>query len=73
MQNLLCNLMHNEKDIWYCKHEFILDDFESIKKLDNDVIFICGNSDYSFDEFFLQKKPSKKTGKIAGEMYPVYF
>lgn len=58
MQNLLCNLMHNEKDIWYCKHEFILDDFESIKKLDNDVIFICGNSDYSFDEFFLQKKPS---------------
>lgn len=58
MQNLLCNALHNGNDIWYSKYEFILQDFEAIKKIDNDVVFICGNSDYSFNHFFLEKKPN---------------
>jgi hypothetical protein len=57
MQNLLCNLLHNEKNIWYSKYEFLLQDFEIIKQMDHDVVVICGNSDYSFDNTLLDKKP----------------
>lgn len=57
MQNLLCNLLHNGEDIWYSKHEFILQDFEAIKKINSDVTVICGNSDYSFNQYLLDKKP----------------
>jgi hypothetical protein len=57
MQNLLCNLLHNGEDIWYSKYEFILQDFEAIKKINCDVTVICGNSDYSFNQYLLDQKP----------------
>jgi len=56
-QNVLCNLLHNEKTIWFCKHEYIQQDFEQINQLDNEVIFICGNSDYQVDETTLINRP----------------
>jgi hypothetical protein len=56
-QNVLCNILHNEKTIWFCKHEYIQQDFEKIKNIANDVIFVCGNSDYQIDELTIINRP----------------
>jgi hypothetical protein len=56
-QNELCNTVHNEKNVWFCKFEYIFEDFATISQLDHEVIFICGNSDYSFTEKILSNKP----------------
>lgn len=52
------SLLHNKKNIWFCKTDFILDDFEHIKKLDYNVTFITGNSDYGITDEFVSMAPS---------------
>ena len=60
-QNALCNMMHNDRTIWFSKFEFILEEFKKISKLESNIVFICGNSDYTFtEEIFLQKPDNVK-------------
>lgn len=42
--------LHNGKTIFFCKTDYILEDFNIISKLNNNVIFITGNSDYSIND-----------------------
>lgn len=49
--------LHNNKDIFFCKTDYILQDFDYISKLDNDVILITGNSDYAITEELFHRKP----------------
>lgn len=56
-QNLLCNRLHNSNTIWFSKFEFALNDFKFIKNLNNNIIFICGNSDEPFTENIFLEKP----------------
>ena len=56
-QNALCNELHNGQEIWFSKFEFALQDFSEVEKLENEVIFICGNSDCSFSERMAERKP----------------
>lgn len=49
--------LHNGKDVFFCKTDFLLQDFEQIKKLKNDITLISGNSDYIIDNRFLEVLP----------------
>ena len=49
--------LHNTNNIIFCKTDYLFDEFEYIKKLENDVILISGNSDYPIDDFRFSKKP----------------
>lgn len=49
-QNDLCNAVHDDKNIWFCKFEFLQNDIEQIKKIKNDITLIVGNSDCTFTE-----------------------
>jgi len=42
--------LHDDKKIIFCKTDFIFEEFEKIKKLENDVVLITGNSDYSITD-----------------------
>jgi len=42
--------IHDGKNIIFCKTDFILQDFEYIKSLSNDVVFITGSSDYAITD-----------------------
>lgn len=57
-QNDFCNLVHNGRDVWFSKHEFLLEDYREIEKIDAPVTVICGNSDYSFTYEMAEKAPS---------------
>ena len=50
--------LHNGIDIFFCKTDFLLSDFNQIKKLNNEVILISGNSDYPIDQFRFNGVPS---------------
>lgn len=50
--------LHNGKTIHFCKTDFLRSDFEIIRNLDNNVILISGNSDYSIDSSYLEQIPS---------------
>jgi hypothetical protein len=50
--------LHNGKNIIFCKTDFLLSEFDNIKKLNNDVILISGNSDYVIDDNILNRLPS---------------
>lgn len=52
-----CNDLHNGETVFFCKRDFILDDFNYISTLGRDVIMIVGNSDYTFDYDILGKCP----------------
>jgi len=53
--------LHDGKNIFFCKTDNILEEFENIKKLKNDVIFISGNSDYCIaDQEVSQAPPNIK-------------
>jgi hypothetical protein len=54
--------LHDDNQIIFCKTDFLLQEFEKIKKIKNEVILISGNSDYSIDEriFNLCPKNVKK-------------
>lgn len=49
--------LHNWENIIFCKTDYLFNDFEKIKKIENDVVLISGNSDYPIDEFRFSKKP----------------
>jgi hypothetical protein len=49
--------LHNDKNIIFCKTDFILSEFNKIKCLDNNVILITGNSDYAIDDNIIVNLP----------------
>jgi hypothetical protein len=49
--------LHDGKKIIFCKTDYILEEFENIKNIQNDVIFITGNSDYVVDDYIFSKRP----------------
>lgn len=53
--------VHNHKNIFFCKTDYILQDFDYISKLDNDVVLITGNSDYAITEELFHRKPKNIT------------
>lgn len=49
--------LHNNYDIFFCKTDYILQDYEYISKLDHEVVFITGNSDYPIVDQLVDKAP----------------
>jgi len=49
--------LHDEKTIFFCKTDYILQDFETIAKLNNTVILITGNSDYPITDHIISLAP----------------
>ena len=49
--------LHNGRTIIFCKTDFILKEFNYIKNLKNDVIFITGNSDYCITDHLVSQAP----------------
>jgi hypothetical protein len=49
--------LHDGKTIFFCKTDYLLQDFETITKLDNKVILITGNSDYSITDQIVSLAP----------------
>ena len=49
--------LHDGKRIIFCKTDFLLQEFERIKKIKNDVILISGNSDYCITDELMRKAP----------------
>jgi hypothetical protein len=49
--------LHNRYDIFFCKTDYLLEDFNTISKLKNQVILITGNSDYPIVDHILQIMP----------------
>lgn len=58
--------LHDGKNIFFCKIDFIEQDYELIRKLDNDVILITGNSDYPINEDIVKNLP-KNVKKWYGQ------
>ena len=50
--------LHNNKNIFFCKTDYIFQDFDIISKLNNDVVLITGNSDYAITDDIIKKIPS---------------
>jgi hypothetical protein len=49
--------LHNGYDIFFCKTDFLLEDFKTISKLKNEVILITGNSDYAIVDHLIKIAP----------------
>lgn len=49
--------LHNGKNIFFCKTDYIYEDFDKISKIANDVIFITGNSDYPITDQIVKSAP----------------
>jgi hypothetical protein len=49
--------LHNGKTIIFCKTDYIIEEFENISKLDNDVILISANSDYAITDELVNLAP----------------
>ena len=49
--------LHNGKNIFFCKTDFIEDAFAYIQNIKNDVVFISGNSDYCINDNLVEKLP----------------
>jgi hypothetical protein len=49
--------LHNGSTIFFCKTDFLIEEFENIKKQNNNVILITGNSDYSITDEILTIAP----------------
>lgn len=54
--NKLSNL-HDGKTVFFCKTDYLLQDFETITKLDNEVVLITGNSDYPITDQIVSLAP----------------
>jgi len=50
--------LHDGKNIFFCKIDYILNDFKTISEIKNDVVLITGNSDYAIDGNLLKMMPS---------------
>jgi hypothetical protein len=57
-QNHLNDILHNEKDIWYCKYELLSQDISKIAQANYKVKLIVGNSDESFTIKDLKNLPT---------------
>ena len=49
--------LHNKKNIFFCKTDFLLADFDYISKLNNQIILISGNSDYPITDEIVNSAP----------------
>jgi len=49
--------LHNGKNIFFCKTDFIEKTFTHIQDIKNEVILISGNSDYCVDDNLVKKAP----------------
>lgn len=49
--------LHDEKNIFFCKTDYILEDFKNISKLDHPVTLITGNSDYAITDEIVSLAP----------------
>lgn len=49
--------LHDGQNIIFCKTDYLMSEFEAIKKINNDVILISGNSDYVIDENIIKFLP----------------
>lgn len=49
--------LHDEENIFFCKTDYILEDFKKIQRLSNQVIFLTGNSDYSITDELVSMAP----------------
>lgn len=49
--------LHNNDTIFFCKTDYLLQDFEYISKLNHDVVLISGNSDYAITDTLLDLAP----------------
>jgi len=51
------SILHNNSTIFFCKTDFLLDDFLTISKLPHTVTLISGNSDYAITDDIIQIAP----------------
>lgn len=49
--------LHNEDSIFFCKTDYLINDFHSISKLDKKVVLISGNSDYAINDQLINIAP----------------
>lgn len=49
--------LHDNKQIFFCKTDFLEQDFDTISKLNTEVILISGNSDYSINDNIVNIAP----------------
>jgi hypothetical protein len=50
--------LHNNNLIFFCKTDYILEEFKRIKNIPHNIILITGNSDYPIDESIFSLKPT---------------
>jgi hypothetical protein len=53
--------LHNNKNIFFCKTDYVLDVFQYIKNIDNEIVFITGNSDYCITDDIVDRMPKNIT------------
>jgi hypothetical protein len=51
------SVLHNNQTVFFCKTDYLLEDFNTIQQLNNDVILITGNSDYAITEDLVKIAP----------------
>lgn len=51
------SVLHNNQNIFFCKTDYITKDFDVISKLNNNIIFITGNSDYPITDEIVNLAP----------------
>lgn len=49
--------LHNGENIFFCKRDYILNEFDKLSKLSNEVVLITGNSDYIINDEIASKIP----------------
>jgi len=49
--------LHDGKKIFFCKTDYILQDFETIANINHDIILITGNSDYGITDHIINIAP----------------
>ena len=49
--------LHNGSSIFFCKTDYLLSEFENIRKQNNNVILITGNSDYAITDEIVSLAP----------------
>jgi hypothetical protein len=49
--------LHNYSDIFFCKTDYIFQDFATISNLNHDIILITGNSDYAITDEIVNSAP----------------
>lgn len=50
--------LHDGKKIFFCKTDFLIEEFENIKKIDDEVILITGNSDFPISDNVVNFMPN---------------